>query len=66
MSHPTDAKAMPADPVTDLAAGAAQLHEVFCAYIDAGFTGAQALQLCCTILSATIHANHGAGGSESL
>jgi hypothetical protein len=50
---------MPADPVTDLAAGAAQLHELYEAYVAAGFTQAQATQLVCTVLRAVL-----VGGGE--
>jgi hypothetical protein len=35
----------PIDPLTELAKGAAQLHEMFMAYVEAGFTRAEALQL---------------------
>jgi hypothetical protein len=35
----------PADPITALAEGAAQLHELFMAYVDAGFSHAQAIYL---------------------
>lgn len=35
----------PASPLTDLAAGAAQLHELFTSWMDAGFTEQQALRL---------------------
>lgn len=50
---------MPADPVTELAAGAAQLHELYEEYLRAGFTAAQAMQIVCTVLRATL-----VGGSE--
>lgn len=49
----------PLDPVTELAAGAAQLHELYEEYVRAGFTAAQAMQIVCTILRATL-----AGGGE--
>lgn len=42
---------MPADPVTDLAAGAAQLHEAYEEFIAAGFTEAQAMQMVCATLT---------------
>ncbi|MFF7329661.1 hypothetical protein [Streptomyces sp. NPDC008150] len=42
----------PEDPLTQLAAAAAQLHEVFQAHIEAGFTEQQALELVKTILLA--------------
>lgn len=44
------ADGMPADPVTELAAGAAQLHEAYESFVDAGFTEAQAMQMVCAIL----------------
>lgn len=40
----------PNDPITDLAAGAAQLHELYLAYLHAGFTEAQSLELVKTTL----------------
>lgn len=42
---------MPADPVTDLAAGAAQLHEAYESFVEAGFTEAQAMQMVCALLT---------------
>lgn len=47
---------MPADPVTSLAEGAAQLHELFVAYLNAGFTESQALYLLGQIIQAGIQA----------
>ncbi|MGW4825392.1 hypothetical protein ACWEP4_42605 [Streptomyces sp. NPDC004227] len=41
----------PQDPITNLAAGAAQLHELYSAYVDAGFTPDQAMQIVLTIIS---------------
>lgn len=41
----------PASPLTDLAAGAAQLHELFTAYVAAGFTENQALRLVIGLLT---------------
>lgn len=35
----------PPEPLTQLQEGAAQLHEIFRAYVRAGFTEAQSLQL---------------------
>lgn len=43
---------MPADPLTDLAAGAAQLHEVYEAFRAAGFTEPQAMQMVCALITA--------------
>lgn len=42
----------PLDPITDLAAGAAQLHELYSAYVGAGFTEMQALQLVIALITA--------------
>lgn len=42
---------MPADPVTDLAASAAQLHEAYEEFLAAGFTEAQAMQMVCALLT---------------
>jgi len=47
----------PEDPITQLAAAAAQVHELYISYIEAGFTEAQAFDLIKTILAA------GAGGA---
>jgi hypothetical protein len=41
---------MPQDPMTDLAASATQLHELYQAYVDAGFNEQQAMRLVCEIL----------------
>lgn len=45
---------MPQDPMTDLAASASQLHELYQAYVDAGFSEAQSMQLVCEIIRAGI------------
>lgn len=39
-------------PITQMAAAAAQMHEMFCAYVDAGFTERQALYLCGRVIVA--------------
>lgn len=44
----------PEDFITELAAGAAQLHEVYLAYINAGFTEMQAFELTKAILVASV------------
>ncbi|WP_405925425.1 hypothetical protein [Streptomyces sp. NBC_00035] len=44
----------PEDPITALAAGAAQLHEAYLAYLNAGFTAEQAFELTKTVLAASI------------
>lgn len=46
---------MPADPVTDLAAGAAQLHELYEAYVGAGFSEQQAMQLLCATIRGSMN-----------
>jgi hypothetical protein len=43
---------MPPPPLTVLAAAAAQMHEQFRAYVAAGFTEAQAMQMLCAMLAA--------------
>ncbi|WP_187438187.1 hypothetical protein [Actinomadura decatromicini] len=42
---------MPADPITELAAGAAQLHEAYEAFVAAGFTEGQAMQIVCAVIT---------------
>jgi hypothetical protein len=49
----------PADPVTVLAAGAAQAHELFTAWVDAGFTDRQALYLLGQVMAASAAAARG-------
>lgn len=44
----------PASPITQLAAGAAQLHEVYLAYRNAGFTEQQAFDLVRALLVAGV------------
>lgn len=44
----------PEDPMTELAAGAAQMHELFTAYMNAGFSHDDALQLLIAIITASI------------
>jgi hypothetical protein len=44
----------PQDPLTDLAAAAAQLHELFVSYVEAGFTEDQALRLIIGVITAGI------------
>lgn len=43
---------MPPSPVSPVAAGAVQVHELFMAYVNAGFTRAEALQLTMSIMHA--------------
>lgn len=48
----------PEDPITQLAAAAAQVHELYVSYIQAGFSEGQAFELIKAILAA------GVGGSS--
>jgi hypothetical protein len=43
----------PPDPLTELAKAAAQLHELFRAYVEAGFTEEQALRIVLQALANT-------------
>ena len=43
----------PQDPITALAAGAAQLHELYLAWVEAGFSDGQAMQMMCAMLMGT-------------
>lgn len=54
----------PADPITELAAAAAGLHELKLAYVGAGFTEGQAMTLCSTIIYGGIRNANGNGGGE--
>lgn len=51
---PPDENRTPDDPMTALAEGAAQAHELFSAYMDAGFTRPEALQITIGIIKASI------------
>jgi hypothetical protein len=53
--------ALPDDPMTVLAQGAASAHELFTAYVTAGFTRAEALQLIVAVMVAHIQ---GAGAPQ--
>lgn len=44
----------PSDPITELAQAAMQLHELFTAYVEAGFTEQQALYLVGKIMTAGV------------
>lgn len=44
----------PEDPITQLAAAAVQLHELYNSYVAAGFTEAQAFDLVKAILTASV------------
>jgi hypothetical protein len=45
---------LPTDPMSTLAAGAAQMHEMFMSYVDAGFARSEALQIIIGIMTAGI------------
>ncbi|MFI0894882.1 hypothetical protein [Streptomyces sp. NPDC020983] len=45
---------MPADPMSALAEGAAQTHEMYEAYVRAGFTEDQAMQLTIAVLTTAL------------
>ncbi len=47
----------PEDPITQLAAAAAQLHELYESYVTAGFTEDQAFDLAKVVLAASIGAS---------
>jgi hypothetical protein len=44
----------PQDPLTELAAGAVQLHELYIAQVEAGFTEQQAMQIVIAVLTASM------------
>ena len=44
----------PQDPLTELAVGAVQLHELFLAHVEAGFTEPQAMQILIAVVTAGI------------
>ena len=56
-----DQGSLPADPVTALAEGAAQIHELFQAYLDAGFAADQALYLTGIVLRESLRRTPGGG-----
>jgi hypothetical protein len=45
---------LPEEPITSLAESAVQMHELFLAYVDAGFSEDQAMMFIRTLLSAAI------------
>lgn len=45
---------LPPDPMSQLATGAAQQHELFMAWVRAGFSRAEALQIIIAIVTAGI------------
>lgn len=52
--QPNPQQPFPESALTELAAAAAQLHELYTSYLDAGFTAEQALQLVIAIMTAGI------------
>lgn len=59
---PQEPQALPASPMTELAAAAAQMHELKQAYVEAGFTNAEAMQLLCAVLTAGVRNQRGESG----
>jgi hypothetical protein len=47
-------EAAPQDPVTELGAAAASLHELYVTYVQSGFTPAHAIYLCGQIITASL------------
>jgi hypothetical protein len=45
---------MPPPPLTVLAAAAAQMHEMLLAYVAAGFSRAEGMQMICAVLAAMV------------
>jgi hypothetical protein len=52
---------LPPDPMSQLATGAAQQHELFMAWVNAGFTRAEAMQLLLVVVEAGIAKGPGSG-----
>ena len=48
----TDNNEIPDDPLSELAAGAVQMHEMLTSYVAAGFTRAESLQIIISMLVA--------------
>lgn len=63
MTEPTpdrrDNETIPSDPMTQLGTNAAQIHELYLAFVGAGFTDGQSITLVSAILSAGIHNQNG-------
>jgi hypothetical protein len=55
---------LPPDPMTQLAQGAAQGHELFMAYVNAGFARAEALQILIAIFVAGIAKGPSSGSPQ--
>lgn len=49
-----EANEVPPDPVTDLMSASAQQHEMYLAWVAAGFTETQALELLETFITALV------------
>jgi hypothetical protein len=52
---------LPPDPMSQLATGAAQQHELFMGWVNAGFTRTEAMQLLIAIVAAGIAKGPGNG-----
>jgi hypothetical protein len=55
---------LPPDPVTAMAEGAAQLHELYASYVAAGFRRREALELVKAVMVAAFQAGLNAGGKS--
>ncbi|MFG2056676.1 hypothetical protein ACGFI9_21900 [Micromonospora sp. NPDC048930] len=53
---------MPAFPISALGMGAIQMHEQKTAFVEAGFTDAEAMQMICAMLGAGVQAHVIIGG----
>ena len=54
-----DKDKMPTDPMSNILTGAVSMHEMYKAYVKAGFSKSQAMQLVATALRAVIMKENG-------
>lgn len=45
---------LPPSPITELAQAAAQMHELYSAWVEAGFTPDQSMQMICVVLAGAV------------
>lgn len=55
---------LPPDPVTLMAAGAAEMHELYLSYVRAGFRRREALELVKALLVTAFQAGQDTGGQS--
>lgn len=48
---------LPTSPISALQSDAIGLHELKCAYVTAGFTGEEAMQLACAVIASAVQAH---------